>query len=188
MHLKELDWLEISSIGFGTPSLLDLHQSQAVQDYILTVITDDDVVPRLSSNSIVNILLDTMSYNWAAKALEDLEIALDYLKIPNKSGILNLAESFLTSSVQQAIEKVSKDRFTPTLYPPGTCIHIYRDGVGFTASYIPCSFFDSIDLSSTMILDHLIPNGYNRAFLELLRDSQGNWNADFQNSLMTIKV
>jgi hypothetical protein len=187
MRLKELDWLEVSSIGFGTPALLDLHQSQSVQNHILTIITDDDVVPRLSSNSIVNSILDTMSYDWAAKGLEDLKLALEHFNVPNKSLKLKWAETIIKRSIQQAIKEVSKDRSPPKLFPPGTCIHLYRDGVGFTASYTPCSFFDSIDLRRTMILDHMISSGYNQAFLELLRDSKNNWNLDFQHSLLKSK-
>jgi hypothetical protein len=187
MRLKELDWLEVSSIGFGTPALLDLHQSQSVQDHILTIITDDDVVPRLSSKSIVNSILDTMSYDWAAKGLEDLKIALENFNVPDKSRILKWAETIIKGSIQQTIKEVSKDRSPPTLFPPGTCIHLYRDGVGFTASYTPCSFFDSIDLRRTMILDHMTSSGYNQAFLELLRDSKDNWNLDFQHSLLKSK-
>jgi hypothetical protein len=32
----------------------------------------------------------------------------------------------------------------PVLFPPGDCIHFYRDGSGISGSYVPCDFFNEV--------------------------------------------
>jgi hypothetical protein len=32
----------------------------------------------------------------------------------------------------------------PVLFPPGECIHFYRDGSGISGSYVPCDFFNEV--------------------------------------------
>ena len=32
----------------------------------------------------------------------------------------------------------------PVLFPPGDCIHFYRDGCGISGSYVPCDFFNEV--------------------------------------------
>jgi len=56
------------------------------------------------------------------------------------------------------------------LFPPGECIHFYRDGSGISGTYVPCNFFNEIDIARTMIDDHLISSGYRKIFLNLMRD------------------
>ena len=61
--------------------------------------------------------------------------------------------------VHRGIEKVSGDgdanrpsrrtneaaeKMIPCLFPPGTCIHFYRDGSGIDGTYVPCTFFDEV--------------------------------------------
>lgn len=36
------------------------------------------------------------------------------------------------------------EEMTPCLFPPGTCIHFYRDGSGIDGTYVPCTFFDEV--------------------------------------------
>ena len=188
MYFNDEDWIDATSIGFGCPALLDLAQSVAVKDYVVTVVTDSDIVPRLSGAVMVNTFLDISSYDWTAKALEDLELVLDWSKLPNKEGILKWADSTMSKNDRPFFDEVTKSRVEQVLYPPGTCIHVYRDGVGFAATYTPCFFFDTIDLSRTMIDDHMIPTGYHKAFLDLLRYNRNDLRADFQHDIMGLKV
>jgi hypothetical protein len=44
-----------------------------------------------------------------------------------------------------------KDRIEVDLFPPGKCVHFYRDGVNFSACYVPNTFFSEIDVSRRMI-------------------------------------
>jgi pimeloyl-ACP methyl ester carboxylesterase len=188
MHLNEEDWVDVTSIGFGCPALLDLSQSEAVKDYVVTVITDADLVPRLSGAAMVNAFRDVTSYDWTSNALEDLELMLDWLKLPNKEGILKWADDLMNKFDRPFFGKVSSDRMEQVLYPPGTCLHVYRNGVGFAATYTACDFFDTIEFSRTMVDDHLIPSGYHKAFLELLRDHRKDFRADFPHDLMALEV
>jgi hypothetical protein len=189
LHFNDEEWIDVNSIGFGCPALLDLPQSLAAQDYIVTVITDSDIVPRLSGAAMVNAFLDIMSYDWTAKALEDIKLTAAWLNLPNQEGIVEWVDDIMEKNDRPYFSDCAeKKRMEQLLYPPGTCIHLFRDGSGFQATYTSCSFFDSIDLSRTMIDDHLIPTGYHRAFLELLRDNRKDYGADFDHDLMALNV
>lgn len=188
MLFNEHDWIDASSIGFGCPALLDLPQSVAVKDYVITVVTDSDIVPRMSGAVMVNSALDLMAYDWTAKGLEDLDLTLDWLALPNKAKIVSWANGIMDTYSRPFFKEVQLDRVEQVLYPPGNCIHVFRDGVGFSATYTPCSFFDSIDISRTMVDDHLIDTGYHKSFVNLLRDYRKDLNADFQHNLMALDV
>jgi hypothetical protein len=38
------------------------------------------------------------------------------------------------------------EKMVPCLFPPGTCIHFYRDGSGIDGTYVPCTFFDEVSM------------------------------------------
>jgi len=67
-------------------------------------------------------------------------------------------------------DTVQEQQLPIVLFPPGECIHFYRDGSGISGSYVPCTFFDEIDIARTCVDDHLISSGYRRIFLSLMRD------------------
>ena len=188
MELNELDWIKATSIGFGCPALLNLGLSKSTKDFITTVVADSDVIPRMSGATISNMFLDVMSFDWTKKALEDIEMTLEFFKVPNREGLLQWANETMNKNDRPLFSNITKERKPPVLYPPGNCIHIYRDGIGFSGTYTPCSFFDQIDVSRTMVDDHLIPTGYHRAFLDLLRDNTKNLNFDFDHDVMALKV
>jgi hypothetical protein len=35
-------------------------------------------------------------------------------------------------------------KLEPVLFPPGTCIHFFRDGSGISGTYTPCTFYDEV--------------------------------------------
>ena len=86
-------------------------------------------------------------------------------------SITTSAHSWLETYIQPTIQAptLNDHRAEPVLYPPGTCIHFYRNGVGISATYTPLSFFNEIDVRRTMMQDHLIDDGYRRIFLEVMR-------------------
>lgn len=57
--------------------------------------------------------------------------------IEKVSGEGDVSESLSTKEV--AVEKM-----VPCLFPPGCCIHFYRDGSGIDGTYVPCTFFDEV--------------------------------------------
>lgn len=58
MELHERDHIDVEVIGFGCPALLSKELAEKCQDYITTVVNDNDVIPRTSAATITNILLD----------------------------------------------------------------------------------------------------------------------------------
>jgi hypothetical protein len=64
-----------------------------------------------------------------------------------KSVVSPLLQQHYESS--KCVEKI--DKLEPVLFPPGKCVHYYRDGNGFTGSVVPNNFFSEIDVSRRMI-------------------------------------
>ena len=186
MELHEHDFLEVEAVGFGCPSLLSRDLSHTTKDYITTVVNDADIVSRMSGASMTNILLDLMAYDWTQDALEDLEYSLERAResfefagfLPETKKALEWFETRLNEVVRPTMvqRKISQqERMPSVLIPPGTCIHIFRDGYGMTGTYTPCDFFQSVEFSLTLLDDHLILTGYNRALLAAAQDTDRDY-------------
>jgi hypothetical protein len=189
MELNDHDFITAKAIGFGCPSILSKELSLSTKDYIRTVVADADVVPRLSGASIVNVLMDLMEFDWGGPLLEDVALSLNRAKqilptalsaiLPPPELTLKWLNDYLDANVRpQLLNKTQhpQPRLESVLIPPGTCVHFYRDGVGYTGAVTPCDFFSSIDISRTLIDDHLVVPGYHRALLTLMRDWEQNFN------------
>ena len=187
MEFHDHDWIKVESIGFGCPSLLSLELSEATKDYITTVVADSDIVPRMSGASVANLLLDLLEFDWTDMALEDIEFTLDRASatfpfgqlLPSKEIVLDWAKGFIEREIKPTLKKKKRKRLSNLLIPPGSCIHLYRDGVGYSAAYTPCSFFTSIDVTRTLIDDHLVVPGYHRAMVTVMRDRENDFNVSF---------
>jgi hypothetical protein len=154
MELKEHNFLEVEAVGFGCPSLLSRELSTSTKDYITTVVNDADIVPRMSGASMHNL--------------------------PDTDKVLNWIRDYLNKKVLPKYNSIErKERLPSVLIPPGQCIHIFRDGYGFTSTYTPCDFFASVDFSLTLFDDHLIPTGYQRAVLSAVQDSDRDYSVSF---------
>lgn len=190
MEFNDLDWINVEAVGFGCPSTLSHELSLSAKSYITTVITDADIVPRLSAASMVNMLLDLLEFDWTNEALEDVDFTIDraleiypFAKmLPPKKSILEWIKSNFDKDVKPKVRARGKrERIPNLLIPPGNCLHFYRDGVGFSGAFTPCKFFDEIDLARTLIDDHLVMPGYHRALVTVMRD----WNQDFSVSFLS---
>lgn len=189
MELNELDKFDVQVIGFGCPPILSLELSESTKKYITTVIGDADVIPRMSAENIGNLMLDVMEYDWAPYAKRDIKDALTELSsrtplfgetaVEHFMGYMDIA---FTKYIKEVIKEPTKERLQTQLYPPGSCVHFYRDGISVSGSYVPCNFFNTIDLSRTMINDHLIKDGYRRIFLEVMRYSLSDDSFSFEKS------
>lgn len=172
--------IEATAIGFGCPALLSREIAEV--PFITTVVSDADVVPRMSGASVRNAVLDVMAYDWAHVAYRDVAelfqmIRQNFKALPIsddfEKSVLAYVKKMLDDSIRPFVEMMNKDfgeRLEPILIPPGKCIHFYRDGSGFSGRHTPCSYFDSVEISRTMLDDHLTPQGYHRAMLLFLRD------------------
>lgn len=76
------DRVEVSAqvIGFGCPAILSRPLSLATKRYVTTVIADADFIPRMSSATLVNLLLDVRSFDYRQQAERDVEQALRELQ------------------------------------------------------------------------------------------------------------
>lgn len=143
------------------------------------------------------MFLDVMSHDWTDKAMVDLEHVIDYhnnaggsLLLPpvDKDAILKWANDTLTKKYRPHFEQIPKERMEQELYPPGTCIHFWRNGVGYSATYTPCyhEVFGEVEFSRSLIDDHLLEPGYHPALLSMAREMKGDWNFDFDHDLMRL--
>ena len=151
--------MEVKVIGFGCPALLSENLARDAS-YITTIVNDADVVPRLSGISVTNLLLDMMAFNWMEYVQRDLQFTLNELqqrhsrifKETTRQSITQKIESLLSKHLQNTILKDRPEpRMVPELYPPGQCIHLFRDGCGMTGCYVPNTFFSEIDITRRMI-------------------------------------
>jgi hypothetical protein len=142
----------------------------------------------MSAESIGNLMLDVMEYDWSPYAKRDIEDALGELSRRTplfgetaSERFMGFVDTAFEKYIQNFIKQSSEKRLDTILYPPGSCVHFYRDGVSISGSYVPCNFFNEIDVSRTMINDHLITSGYRRIFLDVMRSSLADDNFRFDS-------
>ena len=209
-HDQYSDFISVQAVGFGCPSLVSPELSERYKDIITTVITDADVVPRMSGASLVNLHLEMLSLDWTDYLMEELQgfggdILKDVTAWTNGAGttfvqdildrIRDRLEKHFQNEVKPSIQKaiqaipqvIPTNRLTRELVPPGSCLHLFRSATGFESAYTPCNFFDEIEYVPHLIQDHMTGSGYHFALLSLLRHQLQDFNAVFENELVTLK-
>lgn len=180
-------------VAFGCPSLLSKELSESAQPYITTIVSDSDMIPRLSGPTLINAVLDVMSYDWIEKGLSDLRNGLNFVRekwpfdMPEEhtENVYRYIKKLLDDFVRPEIDEIAKTaREDVILMPPGRCTHFYRDGNGVTGQHISCGFFDSLEISRTMVDDHLIGIGYNRLLLDYMRYRLGDYQFAFDQNIV----
>jgi len=149
---------DVKVVGFGCPALLDKELANKY-DFITTIINDNDLVPRLSGIAFANLLLDVMEFDWGPYAKKDVWHALTELRRYQPvffsrdviETIMNTIEEPLNDFSKATVKTEKSNRLKPELYPPGKCIHFYRDGYGISAAHVPNDFFEEIDVNRRMI-------------------------------------
>mmetsp|Transcript_43956 Transcript_43956/g.106577 ORF Transcript_43956/g.106577 Transcript_43956/m.106577 type:complete len:236 (+) Transcript_43956:86-793(+) len=192
-HEQHSSWMKVEALGFGTPSLLSPELSISTKDYITTVVCDSDIVPRMSGPSMANAILDLVEYDWTDDALRDAEFTLDRARdvfkgpmsiFPDNDSVMQWVTDFLDKQVRPKLQTQSKkERLPSVLIPPGVCVHVFRDGYGFTASLTPCDFFSTVEVSRNFVDDHLVATGYHRALLSAAQDTDRDYNFQFANDV-----
>lgn len=145
--------------------------------YITTVVNDSDVVPRMSGLAIANLILDIMQFNWLDYARNDLRHFLAKLQERNSFIFREATTKVLLEKIEPLMDQYQKgtllsnderpERLDPEVYPPGNCIHFYRDGSGVSGCYVPNTYFKEIEVSRRMIDDHVYHTGYQKVSLYL---------------------
>lgn len=186
--------IDAQAIVVGCPAVLDLEQSESTKHYVTSIVTDADLISRMSGPNIANWFLDIMSHDWTDMALVDLELLLDNVAtnslfpVVDKKQVMKWANDTLQKNYKPYFETITKERSEQELYPPGTCIHLFRNGNGWDGTYTPCSFFNEVEGSRTLISDHLIPPGYHPALLSLAREKIGDLSFNFHHDLMAVSA
>lgn len=178
-------FLDVQVVGFGCPALLSEDLSKKAESFITTVVADNDCIPRMSTATMLNAILDIASYNWIPKAQRDVEDAIDQieLNLPKflGKGVAQTAQTILKSIDKETLRpqsEIPRKRMQPILFPPGKCIHLYRDGFGISGNVVPCNFFGALDFNRRMLHDHLY-TGYKIIFLDLMRQHTDNHSFQF---------
>ncbi|VEU36834.1 unnamed protein product [Pseudo-nitzschia multistriata] len=169
-------FIDVEVVGFGCPALLSPELSTSYEHIVTTVIGDNDCVPRMSMATMVNTLLDMAEFDYTPFALRDIEETVNELErfLPSivdgsvKRKVLNNLNGFLPDVSPNGGDEISK-RMEVVLFPPGRCIHFYSDGFGTSGSVVPCTFFDELDINRRLLHDHLIKDGYQKIFLDVMR-------------------
>jgi len=173
--------IDVEVVGFGCPALLSRKLAENAT-YITTVVNDSDMVPRLSGVALANLLLSVKEFDWIPYAKRDLSDTLNELQKSQpliftktvRDKIEEILEPVIDSQMKDSIKHEFTERVEPELYPPGRCVHFWRDGSGISASYCPNHFFSEIDVSRRMIDDHVFVTGYELTFLEVMRQTKGD--------------
>jgi hypothetical protein len=184
IEFNDHEWIEVESVGFGCPSLLSRELSEASKDYVTTVVADSDIIPRMSGASMANLLLDLIEFDWTKMALDDVDFTIERAKatlpfghlLPSKDVILDWVKTHIERDVKPKLKHDKRNRVSHILIPPGDCVHFYRDGIGYSGVYTPCTFFDNVDVSRTLVDDHLVVPGYHRALISIIRDLENDFN------------
>jgi hypothetical protein len=191
---EDHETIDANVVGFGCPSLLSKELSESAASYVTTIISDSDMIPRLSGPTLVNAVFDILSYDWIEKGLGDLRTGLDFLRsnapidIPAEhiEGVYDFIKKLLEENVkieiEDALPKVSREDVV--LMPPGRCTHFYRNGNGVSGQKISCDYFDSLEISRTMIDDHLVGIGYNRLLLDYMRYRLQDYQYNFEQHIV----
>jgi hypothetical protein len=175
------DNIDVKVFGFGCPALLSKDLSEQAKSYITTVVADNDCIPRMSTATMLNAILDIGEYNWIPSARRDIEDFVHYVATyfpflftaMIQQRILSTLDDILADTTT-LIPPATTKRMIPELFPPGTCVHFYRDGFGITGNVVPCTFFHELDVSRRMIDDHLFQTGYKLIFLDLMRQQHND--------------
>lgn len=158
IEFNEKPNFEVQVLGFGCPALLSKDLAEEA-DFITTVINDTDIVPRLSGISVANLLLDIMEFDWSAYAKRDIRLVFEEFKrrqpsfLPKEASdtIMATIEPHLESFCASTIKEYTSQRLEPVLFPPGKCIHFYRDGYSTSAAIVPNDYFSAIHVNRRMI-------------------------------------
>ena len=196
IEFNQNDKIEATCVGFGCPALLTKELSKEWESRITTIVCDADCVARMSKGTVSNLMLDIMSNDWTDAALRDVrqlsQVVRDNIpfELPQDKvdEALGWVSENLAKNVKPDIEKVSRERSDVQLFPPGKCIHMWRNGAGVSMHYVPCDFFNQMDVCPSMVSDHLIPSGYNRILHDIAREKNKDSTFFFRNDVNALRI
>jgi hypothetical protein len=201
-NAQHSDWVQAHSLGFGTPPLVTRNVSITAKHVVRTVINDADIVPRMSGGKLVKAWMAIAAHNWTAQAIVDVDQLMGVWKENSYFNIENILSQEAVERFQDWLkDALIKPKIIETitdvnasvnedmdLIPPGTCIHLYRDGVSWQATDTPCTFFNELEVVRHMLDDHFTDTGYYRGLLSFVREQENNLDWQFDHNLLQLPV
>lgn len=150
--------LVVNVVGFGCPALVSQNLAEGAS-FITTVINDSDVVCRMSGVSVANLLLRILQFDWLEFAREDVRHVLSELGSRQPKLFNDSTRMMILNKIEPLLEKYAHATRLPSamkttdveIFPPGRCIHFYRDGYSISGAVVPNNFFAEIDVTRRMI-------------------------------------
>jgi hypothetical protein len=153
----------------------------------------------MSGSSLVNTWRKAGSYDgWIDDTKQDVEFVAQIMKenlpFPGLTEtIMNGIFDFLEKQRERLApggsqQQVLNSPATRVLFPPGECVHLFRDGTGWQAVYKSCDQFNEIEAVRHLVSDHMIDTGYYRGLLGYIREIKNDMNWKFEPDLMELRV
>jgi len=85
---------------------------------------------------------------------DDIQSVMGYVR----RGLETVSPTTSTSNIAETTKESVDEghhytKKVPVLFPPGECIHFYRDGSGISGTYVNCDFFNEVSHSTDVFVD-----------------------------------
>lgn len=200
-EFMDYEKIDAYAVGYGAPAVFTPEMSAALAINITSVITDADVVARMSGASVANAWLRVLGYNFTEDALQDVDELFPILEemvapygdwtVKTLRSLREMISAKIIKDAEKQLQvraSLKKPVMTQELFPAGDCIHLYRDGSAWQGVYIPCTRFDEIEVVKKMVDDHMTASGYYNALLGYARELMDNENWNFPHDIRALPV
>lgn len=160
-------------VCFAPPATVDTKWAEMAAPYVMSVVHDDDFIPRSQVTSLITLYRELIEYNWLPPAKAELRSFLgclpSWLKVAVPCDeVLAKAEATLENKMKAGSAGLSADGSSVIagdeqprlLHVPGFVIHLARSDseIGYAAARVPAKRMERLELSATMLVDHLLEN------------------------------
>jgi hypothetical protein len=88
---------------------------------------------------------------------DDIQSVMGYVRRGLETVSVTTSTSNIAESTTVDIERKDTKK-VPILFPPGECIHFYRDGSGISGTYVNCDFFNEVSRYYFVVYYSLSPS------------------------------
>ena len=160
--------VQVACWAFACPPCVSLNLSESSRDYIFGLIIGDDVIPRLSVESLallkrrLKFVLDEGPGFWSTVTggMEASALVEQRLK---DMGVIRGTRWDFESQLESDYERHAK-----RLWPPVRQLYLYEVGDRVVAEESDCKHFGNVILSNSFFKHHL-PMEYDRVLIKLIK-------------------
>jgi len=182
---------------FAPPPTVDAKLAKECAPYLMSVVHDDDFIPRSQVASLLAVYRELLVFDWLPAARQEaealLELGPEWLKATMPpSEVLARVEGALESRMTRWRESRSAmlakmDDLMGSadgkafLYVPGFVLHVVRadSAAGYRAAKVDAERLRSVELSESMVFDHFM-DGYLGALRALAGAARAGADQDAQ--------